>query len=68
MLLAMEDRTNEARLATALRRACIEILLDAHEDAGMQGLCAEGRFEAAVERVRATPIEELLARARSRSE
>jgi hypothetical protein len=64
MLTGME---NSDELAAAIRRACIEILLDAHEDAGIQGLCAEGRFEVAVARVRATPIEELLARGRAQA-
>ncbi len=64
MLTGME---NADELAAAIRRACIEILLDAHEDAGIQGLCAEGRFEVAVARVRATPIEELLARGRAQA-
>lgn len=54
---------DEARLAAAIRRACIEVLLDAHEDAGFQGLCAEGRFEAAVDRLRAISIDALLERA-----
>ena len=35
-------------LAEAVRRACIETALAAYEDAGIAGLCAEGRWEAAV--------------------
>ncbi|MCL4701405.1 MAG: hypothetical protein KJZ97_06095, partial [Burkholderiaceae bacterium] len=35
-------------LAAAVRDACARAVIDAYEDAGMQGLCAEGRFEAAV--------------------
>jgi len=35
-------------LAAAVRDACARAAIDAYEDAGTQGLCAEGRFEAAV--------------------
>jgi len=34
--------------AEAVRRACIAAALAAYEDAGVLGLCAEGRWEAAV--------------------
>ena len=48
-----------AGLAAAVRDACARVAIDAYEDAGTQGLCAEGRFEAAVgaiERVDLTAI------------
>ena len=35
-------------LAEQVRAACIEAAVLAWEDAGLQGLCAEGRWEAAV--------------------
>jgi len=35
-------------LARRVRDACLEATLRAYEDAGMQGLCAEGRWEAAI--------------------
>jgi hypothetical protein len=35
-------------LAKRIRDACLEAVLEAYEDAGMQGLCAEGRWEAAI--------------------
>lgn len=35
-------------LAEAVRKACIEAALAAYEDAGVSGLCAEGRWEAAI--------------------
>ena len=35
-------------LAKRIRDACLEALLQAYEDAGVQGLCAEGRWEVAV--------------------
>ena len=34
--------------AKRIRDACLEAVLQAYEDAGVQGLCAEGRWEVAV--------------------
>lgn len=42
------DSTNAPALAAAVRDACLKAAIDAWEDAGVQGLCAEGRFEAAI--------------------
>ena len=41
----MNDR--EERLAEAVRAACLSVAREAYEDAGLRGLCAEGRWEAA---------------------
>lgn len=41
-----------ARLAEQVREACIQEALRAYEDAGISGLCHEGRFEAAVSAMR----------------
>jgi hypothetical protein len=54
---------DDALLADRVRRACVEALLHAYEDAGVQGLCAEGRWEAAVGAVRAMSTHALLAAA-----
>ncbi|MBX9963904.1 MAG: hypothetical protein K2Y35_12655 [Burkholderiales bacterium] len=35
-------------LAARIRDHCIEVALRAYEEAGVQGLCAEGRWEAAI--------------------
>jgi hypothetical protein len=32
----------------AVRRRCLETAVAAYEDAGLQGLCADGRWEAAI--------------------
>ena len=40
--------TDPLPLAEAVRKACIEAALAAYEDAGDSGLCAEGRWEAAM--------------------
>ena len=40
--------SNEERLAEAVRAACIKAALEAYEDGGILGLCAEGRWEYAI--------------------
>ena len=44
-------------LAEAVREACLRAALDAYEDAGLSGLCHEGRWECAVDAVRALDLE-----------
>lgn len=47
-------------LANRIRETCIEAVLQAYEDAGIQGLCAEGRWEAAVSALRTVDLAPLL--------
>ena len=47
-------------LAKRIRDACLEAVLQAYEDAGVQGLCAEGRWEAAVGSLRTLDLAPLL--------
>lgn len=54
-------------LARALRDACIDRLRHDYAEAAIQGLCGEGAFEYALDRLRHLPAEELLAAARSDS-
>lgn len=49
------------RLAQAVRAACLQQALAAYEDAGVQGLCAEGRWECAVSAIQMLDLEPLLA-------
>jgi hypothetical protein len=44
-------------LAESIRRALIDAAESAYEDAGIQGLCAEGRWEAAVSAMRTVDLE-----------
>lgn len=44
-------------LAESIRRAVIAAGEAAYEDAGIQGLCAEGRWEAAVAAMRSVDVE-----------
>jgi hypothetical protein len=39
-------------LAEAVRAACLDAAMLAYEDAGIRGLCADGRWEAALAAIR----------------
>ncbi len=54
-------------LAEAVRDACLEAALRAYEDAGIAGLCAEGRWELAVQAIRELDIDTLLGETGSRN-
>jgi hypothetical protein len=47
-------------LAKRIREVCLDAVVQAYEDAGMQGLCAEGRWEAAVDALRTIELAPLL--------
>jgi hypothetical protein len=47
-------------LAQRIRDACLEAALQAYEDAGMQGLCAEGPWEAAIGALKTVDLAPLL--------
>jgi hypothetical protein len=49
------------QVAESVRQACLQAAAAAYEDAGLQGLCAEGRWEAAVGAVRSLDLSQLLA-------
>lgn len=51
------DTDPTSRLADAIRRAIIDAAEAAYEDAGIRGLCAEGRWEAAVQGMRGVDVE-----------
>lgn len=51
------------RLAEAVKQACIDTALRAYEEAGISGLCAEGRWELALDAVRNLDVKPLLAAA-----
>ena len=42
--------------ANCIKNDCVKTLLEAYEDAGLQGLCAEGRWEAAIGALRALDV------------
>ena len=48
-----QDKDDAARaLAEAVRAACVETAVLAYEDAGIRGLCDEGRWEYALSAIR----------------
>ena len=51
---------NVEDLAKHIRQPCLEAVLQAYEDAGIQGLCAEGRWEAAISALRTVELAPLL--------
>ena len=51
---------NLEELAKRIRQACLEAILQAYDDGGIQGLCAEGRWELAVSALRTLDLTPLL--------
>jgi formiminotetrahydrofolate cyclodeaminase len=49
-------RASRADTAEAIRRALVDAAAAAYEDAGLSGLCAEGRWEAAVDAMRSLDL------------
>ena len=48
------------RIAQAVRDACLVATLQAYEDAGLSGLCHEGRWECAVDALRTLDLQALV--------
>ena len=56
----LERFMNLEDLAKRIRQACLEAIIQAYDDGGMQGLCAEGRWELAVGALRTVDLTPLL--------
>ena len=56
----MTEHDDAMRLAEAVRRALMATAIDAFEQGGLAGLCLEGRWELAVDAMRALPLEALV--------
>ena len=52
--------SEEQRLAEAVRAVCIKAALEAYEDGGILGLCAEGRWEYAISAMRQLDVAAVL--------
>jgi hypothetical protein len=50
----------QLQLAEMVRQACIAVALRAYEEAGLSGLCQEGRWEYAVDAMRGMPLRPLV--------
>ena len=57
---SMSERTDTPSLVETVRAACLEAALAAYEDAGIRGLCAEGRWEAALAAIRLVDLSGVL--------
>lgn len=51
---------SDLELAEAIRAACLSAAIASYEDAGLQGLCPEGRWEAAIGAIQALDLRPLL--------
>jgi len=51
---------NREDLAKRIRQACLEAIIQAYDEGGIQGLCAEGRWELAVSTLRTLDLTPLL--------
>jgi hypothetical protein len=57
----MSQRTeHHSNLAERVRAACVDAALAAYEDAGIRGLCADGRWEAALAAIRDVDLSRVL--------
>lgn len=58
----MSDATEQQlrELAERVRQACVTAAVEGYEDAGLRGLCAEGRWECARQAIAALDIEVVL--------
>jgi hypothetical protein len=56
-----DDSRAAAQAAESARQACIAAALAAYEDAGVLGLCAEGRWEAAVSAMQSLDLKDIAA-------
>jgi len=50
----------DRQLALSIRNACIAAAREAYEDAGIRGLCPEGRWEAALGAIEAIRLDEFI--------
>lgn len=58
----MNQRESQRRLAEVVRDACGKAAQEAYENAGISGLCEEGRWECAVAAIRALDVEAVINR------
>lgn len=48
------------RIAESVREHCVEAALQAYEEAGISGLCAEGRWELAIQAIRCLDLSDVI--------
>ena len=52
-------------MAERVRRACLTAAVEAHEDGGVRGLCADGRWECARQAIAELDLDEVVNEAQS---
>lgn len=50
----------EQKLSEAVREACLQAALEAYESGGISGLCAEGRWELAMQAIRTLDLQQIV--------
>ena len=58
--MANDSDDPRTRIAEAMQRALVEIALQAYEEAGLSGLCADGRWEAAIGAMRSCDVQKIV--------
>lgn len=61
----MNEQKLKHRMATDVRAACLKAAREAYESAGISGLCEEGRWECALDAIRALDLNEVISARRS---
>lgn len=59
---------NQLETAEAVRAACLRAAFAAYEDAGIRGLCGEGRWEIAVQAIRGLDLRSLIEEGRDETD
>ena len=52
--------TDPQQIGERVRQACLQAAIDAYEQAGISGLCGEGRWEVALDAIRQLDIAKLI--------
>ncbi|MHB1142560.1 MAG: acetyltransferase [Sulfuricaulis sp.] len=64
----MNQRELQQRLAEAVRNACDKAAQEAYENAGISGLCEEGRWECAISAIRALDLDTVISALRDKND
>jgi len=56
----MGEQDLKRRLVEEVREACLKAARDAYENAGISGLCEEGRWECALDAIRSLDLEAII--------
>lgn len=57
----MSEQDTKRRIAEVVRQACLDAARAGYENAGISGLCEEGRWECAVDAIRALDLDAVIA-------